>query len=361
MLSSYTSNERWSWRGVLDFLEHTEVAAVARCNKQWSSELSTIIRAGDAPRTLLLNGSPRCAARLASAAADPVLSSSLRALHFEFCNALQNFDLVPLSSFKHLTCLNLNACRNLTDSAIEVVAEKCTQLQRLELFWLVTLSDVAIAALAEAAFPPLLTHLNLSGLKHVTDATLAPLLRRCANLTFLDLTRCEAMRDEALRAVGETCHKLRTLLLYATPAFSDKGLEALAPGVPLLTHLDCTGNKLITDAGVRALALHCPALRVLMLQWCTPNLTDASLHALGEPPSAAACVAASVPVGRRDLRVLSLHGNINFTAAGMESLARSCTRIETMDINGCKNLGKYRNNLQELQHIFPKLQKLMTM
>jgi len=360
MLTGYTSHERWSWRGVLDFLVHTEVAAVARCNKQWRDELRAVIQAGDAPRTLLLNGSPRCAARLAAAAAHPVLRASIRAIHFEFCNALQNFDLVPLAQFPRLSCLNLNACRNLTDSAIEVVAEKCQALERLELYWDVVLTDISIAALAEAVFPPCMTHLNLSGLKHVTDATLVPLLRRCPNLTFLDLTRCEAMRDETLRTVGDTCHKLHTVLLYATPSFGDKGLEGLARGVPLLTHLDMTGNKLITDVGVSALAQHCPALRVLHLMWCTP-LTDASLHALGESPSAAACAASGVPSGRRDLRLLSMHGNSNITAGGMESLARGCPKLEVLDINGCKNLGPYRNNLAELQRIFPKLQQLTPM
>jgi hypothetical protein len=60
---------------------------------------------------LVLNGSAKCAALLAAASTRPALCHSVQRASFEFCNSLQNFDLVPLGKFPNLTQLNLNACR----------------------------------------------------------------------------------------------------------------------------------------------------------------------------------------------------------------------------------------------------------
>lgn len=79
---------------------------------------------------------------LSLAASKPAVASSIRRVSFEFCNSLQNFDLVQLGQFPALTELNLNGCRNLTDSAIEIVAEQCHKLERLDLYWLVVLTDI---------------------------------------------------------------------------------------------------------------------------------------------------------------------------------------------------------------------------
>lgn len=342
---AHTSNDRWTWPAVLAFLSHLEVFAVQQSCRSWHAQLASLSDGAGGPRNLVLNGAQRCAALLAAAADRPAMRDSVRAISFEFANQLQNFDLVPLGRFPHLTALNLNACRNLTDSAIEVVAEQCHKLQRLELYWDVVLTDISINALAAASFPPLLTHLNLSGLKHITDAAFVPLIKRCTQLTYLDLTRCEGLRDESLRAVGASCPHLQTLLLYATPSVTDAGFEAMAPGLPQLTHLDVTGTKLIGDRTVAAIARHCPRLRVLHLMWCTA-LTDVSLRAMGDAPL-------------RRLELLSIHGLVHMTAAGIEALAKGCTALQAIDVNGCKNIGPYRMNKAELQRIFPSLQRLI--
>ena len=339
---AFTANARWSWPSVHAFLSHTETAAVSQVCRAWSQQLLSL--PGGATQNLVLNGSAQCASLLARASTLPRLCHSIRSTSFEFCNHLQNFDLVPLGKFTNLTSLNLNACRSLTDSAVEIVAERCHNLRRLELYWCVVMTDIGLGALANAACVPSLTHLNLSGLKHVTDATFVPLARRASRLRFLDLTRCEGLRDESLRAVGETCRNIETLLLYATPNMTDRGFEALAPGMTRLTHLDLTGMKLIGDAAIIALAKHAKQLRVLHLMWVTA-LTDASLVAIGSAPL-------------RHLTLLSIHGNVHVTDKGLERMAQGCPDLETIDVNGCKLLGPYRTR-EGLQRIFPKLKKML--
>lgn len=339
---AFTAHDRWSWPGVLAFLSHTETGSVSQVCRAWRQQLSAL--PGGATQNLVFNGAANCAALLSRAAALPRLCHSVLRISFEFCNHLQNFDLMPLDRFEKLTSLNLNACRALTDSALEIVAERCLKLQRLELYWCVVLTDISMGALATAACVPSLTHLNLSGLKHITDATFVPLARRATRLRFLDLTRCEGLRDESLKAIGESCRDLETLLLYATPHMTDRGFEALAPAMTRLTHLDLTGMKLIGDGAIVALAAHAKQLRILHLMWVTA-LTDTSLVAMGSAPL-------------RELRLLSIHGNVHVTDKGLERLAQGCTKLETIDVNGCKLLGPYRTR-EGLQRIFPKLQKML--
>ena len=126
---------------------------------------------------------------------------------------------------------------------------------------------------------------------------------------------------------------------------TDAGFAKLAPGLPALTHLDLTGMKLVTDATVEALARNCPRLRTLHLMWVTP-LTDKSLFALGQAPL-------------KHLQLLSVHGNVHITDKGIEALAKGCSNLQAIDVNGCKNLGPYRMNKTELQKIFPALKQLI--
>lgn len=220
-------------------------------------------------------------------------------------------------------------------------------------------------SLSTATFAPQLTHVNFSGLKHISDKSFVPFIQRCTSLTFLDITRCEALGDASLKMIGVSCPLLRTLICYATPNFSDAGFEAAtnvtnsgaqtqtastasssAAGLSQLTYLDLTGMKLITDRTISALAKNCPKLRTLHLMWCT-QITDGALKSIGQ----------THPL--HQLTFLSIHGNIHITDVGMELLSVGCPNIEILDVNGCKNIGKYRMNKNELQKIFPKLNKLI--
>jgi len=352
-----TTSSRWRWIPLLDLLDQLEIAALHRVCCAWRRAQQQEIRqrfSGDTDNdsnknigvilNLTLNSHGRCSA-IVAAAASSNSASTFQRLILEFCNKLQDADLRCLSKMPNLTHLNLNAARSLTDASMSHVAAHCHKLTRLDLFWDVAFTDKAIHSIHSASFPPLLTHLNLSGLKHITDSPLAPLIRRCPQLTFLDLTRCESIGSESLKAIGESCHHLRTLLLYAAPQHTDEGFLAMAPGTPHLTHLDLTGIKGITDATMESLAQHCKKLEILQLMWATP-LTDRTLEALGKAPMT-------------NLTDLSIHGNVHMTESGMESLSKGCGNLLKLDVNGCKNLGRYRMNLETLREIFPKLKQLV--
>jgi hypothetical protein len=81
-------------------------------------------------------------------------------------------------------------CRAVDDLGIEVLTRSCPHLARLELYWNTRVTSAAVRHVAARCKQ--LTHLNLSGCKHVGDEGVAALGASGGPvaLRFLDLTRC---------------------------------------------------------------------------------------------------------------------------------------------------------------------------
>lgn len=267
------------------------------------------------------------------------LRHQVKFLSLEFCNKLTNNMLEALSAFPNLTSLNLNGCSSITDDALKFVA-KCN-LEHLELFWNPALTHQGILHLTQGPYVQNLTHLNLSGVKYLTDEAISGLVAKLPRLHHLDLTRLERLRDPALVAISRHCPELRVLLLYACANFTDEGILAIAEGCSKLENLDLAGAQKVSDAALAAVAAKCPNLSWLNCVWCL-KLTDDTLFALG-----AHC---------RRLAFLSVHGNQHVTPQGLARL-RACGKLEALDINGCKLIPD--RSLAFAQSLIPSLQKLI--
>lgn len=99
--------------------------------------------AGNWIHHLCLNGHSNVSSLVAFASSLPLLQHSITSISCEFCNQLQNSDLAKTKVFTQLTSINLNACRNITDNAIQILVDACAdkQIRRLELYWDVVLAD----------------------------------------------------------------------------------------------------------------------------------------------------------------------------------------------------------------------------
>jgi F-box/leucine-rich repeat protein 2/20 len=259
----------------------------------------------------------------------------------EFCSKFSDADIPLLAPFSQLTSLNLNYCTNVTDEGVGTVMKICTKLTSISLFWMPTLSIMGIVNMCAADNVKMLTKVNLSGVRHLTDDAIELLACCCPRLVYLNLTRLEACRDKSLEAVAANCPLLETLNLYACSNFTDAGLTAIAEGCPRLHTLDITGSHSIFDGGISTLVQGCPQLSWLSLQWCI-KLTDGALHTLG--------------AHARRLQFLSIHGNVHMTAAGLEHL-RPCSLLETLDCNGCRSIPD--RSLAAIQKLCPQIKVLL--
>ena len=191
-----------------------------------------------------------------------------------------------------------NPMHVINDEIIAVIAQGCTQLQRLGLH-LTRTTDESLRSLAQHCHD--LRKIDLSGCwgeydshykydnwggdwdmltpQPFTDSGLEALANGCPLLEDLDIYYCAQITDRGIEALAVQCPAIRKISISRCPLLTDTSLHALANGCPLLEDLDMQYCEQITDRGIEAVAKHGSPLRQLVVSGC-PLLTDASLHAL---------------------------------------------------------------------------------
>jgi len=269
-----------------------------------------------------------------------------------------------------LRSLQLGGCHSLTNQGCSLfnvaIKQSGASLSSLSLYWCPQLGDVGIAA-----FTPCLSNLRtlcLSGVRHLTDSSLIPIIQQNHHsLTDLDLTRVERTSDSLLRVIGG-CSHLLSLSLYAANQYTDVGLMSLNSNQSL-TQLDLTGLCLITDNSILSIAQNQRELRQLTLQWSHVHLCSSPLAAV----SAAILLFCSIllycalfrcirltdsslkaiSAGLPQLRQLSLHGCTLVTDVGLAALSDGLRHLSSLDLNGCR--GIERKDRDFLLTRFPNL------
>lgn len=297
----------------------------------------------DCWRNIQLNSDPAVVAKLAACGDQAFFQQGTRHISMQFSKRLTNTALQLLRPFKGLTSLNLDACQMLNDRGMKKLWRSCRNLTSLSIYFNPQLSNKTLLSLAAAPTAQSLTNLNLSGLIHITDEAMVPLLRAIPAIRHLDLTRMQTLRDPTLEAVGRYCRSLETLNLYACSGFTDEGLQGLA-GCSKLSTLDLCGSHFITDTGIEAVVSANPSLVSLNLAWCV-QLGDPSL--------------ASVARHLRQLSFLSIHGQKKVTDKGLAELGKGCSRLSEIDVNGCSGLADREE--QAIRHLIPSIKTLLTL
>ena len=105
---------------------------------------------------------------------------------------------------------------------------------------------------AARAAQGLLTQVDLSKWRLVTDETVKVVASRCKQLTTLNVRFCRLITDAAVVAVTSGCKQLTTLDVRFGHNLTDAAVVAVASGCKQLTTLNLFRCRNITDAAVRA-------------------------------------------------------------------------------------------------------------
>ncbi|XP_019175140.1 PREDICTED: F-box protein SKP2A-like [Ipomoea nil] len=210
------------------------------------------------------------------------ISWGLTQLSLSWCKKnMNNLVLSLVCKFTKLRVLILRqSLPQLQDNAVEAIANRCHELQELDLSKSFKLTDRSLYALAHGC--PNLKKLNISGCTAFSDNGIAYLSEHCRKLEVFNLCGCvKGATDKALKAIGYYCNRLQSVTLGWCEKVSDEGVMSLAYGCPDLRALDLCGCVLITDESVIALANNCPHLRSLGLYYCQ-NITDRAMYSLAQ-------------------------------------------------------------------------------
>ena len=213
-----------------------------------------------------------------------------------FCWGLSDFGTVPPPHCPLLEALTLhctglqrlwiNDCRDLTDSAVRMLASNCTQL----------------------------TNVSFRECPNLTDNGVLALASHCPELTWIDFARGPRVTDAGIEALashcGETWRRSNLWLWFDGCPITDRAVESIAAAAStacLKLHLsEC---RQITDAAVRSLTSHVHGSNIISLDLSDTNITDVAVELL----------ASHFTNVERLLLYVELNNCFNVTEAAVES------------------------------------------
>ena len=196
--------------------------------------------------------------------------SSLTSLDLSCCNSLflsgklleQHSDLITLrDTLKNVTSLNLSSIRHLSDAIFNRIVTVCVNLERL------SLSSARITFNTDAYLPRGRTRCASSSL--LTFRNILDFIRsQSSKLIALDFSRNPIHDDAMEELVSVDGLFLQELVLYGCKEIEDGAVITLSRKQKSLKLLDIRDCVNITDAGVSAIAAHLRQLDTLKISKC---------------------------------------------------------------------------------------------
>ncbi|KAF9089725.1 hypothetical protein BGX23_006483 [Mortierella sp. AD031] len=288
--------------------------------------------------------------------------------------------------------LDLHSCWNVTDAGFRSLGMHCSQLRSIDFSNCRKLGDETIyglyprsalvangAAQQEAAAPqpaaksrggapvvsadlpgcPLLSHLNLSYCKNITDKSFIHLCSSGSRqLEYLNLQRCTTISPEAFISLSmesfdpepapdmmnghplqeapvpakEACFpRLKELYLSDCTFLTDEAIVSLAPNMPRLEIVSLSFCCALTDIALEALSDSCVFLKKLDLSFCGSAVSDASLYQLAQFDA--------LNPGRHMLEDLEIRGCVRVTEHGVREILNGCSSLRRLNISCCSGIG----------------------
>lgn len=152
----------------------------------------------------------------------------LRELRIGHCNLITDraFLEIPKNlSFESLRILDLTACAQLHDDAVEKIIETSPRLRNLVLAKCRDLTDRSVLAITKLGKN--LHYIHLGHCSQISDAAVIQLVKMCNRIRYIDLACCHRLTDLSVKQLA-TLPKLRRIGLVKCNSITDKSILALA-------------------------------------------------------------------------------------------------------------------------------------
>lgn len=128
-------------------------------------------------------------------------------------------------SFDSLRILDLTACLQLHDEAVEKIIETSPRLRNLVLAKCREITDRSVIAITKLGKN--LHYIHLGHCANITDGAVVQLVKMCNRIRYIDLACCSQLTDVSVKQLA-TLPKLRRIGLVKCQAISDQSILALA-------------------------------------------------------------------------------------------------------------------------------------
>lgn len=128
--------------------------------------------------------------------------------------------------YEALRVLDLTNCSDITDRAVERIAESCPRLRNLLLSKCRNLTDRAVYAITKLGKNLHFVHLGYC--VRLTDAAIAALAASCTRIRYIDLACCANLTDASIAQLATNLPKLKRIGLVKCTGITDRGILDLA-------------------------------------------------------------------------------------------------------------------------------------
>ncbi|PLN80791.1 hypothetical protein BDW42DRAFT_185810 [Aspergillus taichungensis] len=197
---------------------------------------------------------------------------NLRELRLAHCTEIDDtafLDLPKHLSMDSLRILDLTACENIRDDAVERIVQAAPRLRNLVLAKCRLITDRAVWAICKLGKN--LHYVHLGHCSNITDTAVMQLVKSCNRIRYIDLACCNSLTDRSVQQLA-TLPKLRRIGLVKCQLITDQSILALArpkvphqTGVSSLERVHLSYCVHLTMPGIHALLNHCPRLTHLSL------------------------------------------------------------------------------------------------
>jgi hypothetical protein len=150
----------------------------------------------------------------------------------------------------------------LTDHALQSIAEHCTGLQSLSLKYCKEITDTGVITISEHCTNLKSLHVYYS--IHITDDSLISVSTYCTGLQLLNLSNCHQIKDASIISISTHCKGLKRCIFSYT-AITDASLIGIAKNCTRLQHLNTDGCKGLSSDELRRSFKSISELRAVLL------------------------------------------------------------------------------------------------
>ncbi|PGH20416.1 SCF E3 ubiquitin ligase complex F-box protein grrA [Polytolypa hystricis UAMH7299] len=198
---------------------------------------------------------------------------NLRELRLAHCSEITDAAFLNLPErivFDSLRVLDLTACDNIGDDAVENIINSSPRLRNLVLAKCRLITDRAVFAICKLGKN--IHYVHLGHCSNITDTAVSQLVKSCNRIRYIDLACCNRLTDASVQQLA-TLPKLRRIGLVKCQAITDRSILALAKarspqhplGVSCLERVHLSYCVHLTMEGIHALLQSCPRLTHLSL------------------------------------------------------------------------------------------------
>lgn len=203
--------------------------------------------------------------------------------------------------------IDLHACRQISSASVTALLSQLPSLRELRLAHCSDVGDAAFLDIPQSMVFDNLRILDLTACEQVGDLAIQRIIPATPRLRNLVLAKCRHITDQSIKAIATLGKNLHYIHLGHCTNLTDQGVIDLVKACNRIRYIDLACCNRLTDRSVQDLA-QLPKLRRIGLVKCQ-NLTDRSIFALAKGASASARREMSYPPGSNHVSARGFSGN----------------------------------------------------